>query len=520
MTLSVFSAAADAPDRVALITDEETLTYAELAERVRLLEDRLALVRKPAGGANRPVPLVARRSIETFVLLHALIATGTPALLLHPRLTEPERARLLEAAGLRPADLLDPSAPDAPASQSPARDPALSALTVGPSESSPRERGPTVAADRAAFTRSRVRADDASSPAGDGRALAIVHTSGTSGHPRGVVLSHRAFLASAEASAANLGWRDGDRWLLPLPLAHVGGLSILTRCLIARRTVVMAGGTDPRELMRAVRRHRVTLLSLVPTLLRRILDLESDDDSPPDHLRAVLLGGAPASPQLLGEAVDRGWPVLTTYGLTEACSQVTTQRYRTHNRGEAGSGPALPGIDLRIGDNDQILVRGPTLFSGYLPPEPESPFTPDGWFPTGDFGRLDEEGHLHVLGRRTDRIITGGENVDPLEVEAALEALPSIREACVFGVPDEQWGEVVCAAVVGREAGTGDEAGSGDKDGGYGRVSREVESLRSRMAPFKLPRRLALLDSLPTNATGKVDRRETARRAEGRLRPL
>lgn len=484
VSLSVFAAAAETPDHPAIITDRETLPFAGLADRVR---DVVARLRNRGLDGREPVALVATSDPATIETVHALMATGTPALLLHPRLTPAERTSLVDAVG--PVESFRPGRtgePEPPAIQSPS-DP----------EASDRE--------------SPDYGPDPVPPPGDERALAIVHTSGTTGRPRGVVLSRRAFVAAARASAANLGWREDDRWLLPLPLAHVGGLSIVTRCLLARRTVVLGSGDDVGSLLDSVHRHRVTLLSLVPTVLRRILDLDPPV-RPPDHLRAVLLGGGPAAPTLLEQAVDQGWPVLTTYGLTEACSQVTTQRYGTVNRGEAGSGPPLPGVELRIGDDDEIQVRGPTLFSRYVPAGAGSPFIDGDWFPTGDRGRIDDRGNLHVLGRRADRIVTGGENVDPAEVEHALETLAGVREACVFGVPDDEWGEVVCVAVV-PEA-------TGDTEADRRRLARQIHELRGRLAPFKLPRRLAVVESLPRTATGKVDRRETGLRSADRLHPL
>ncbi|NIP83608.1 MAG: 2-succinylbenzoate--CoA ligase, partial [Gemmatimonadetes bacterium] len=169
---------------------------------------------------------------------------------------------------------------------------------------------------------------------------------------------------------------------------------------------------------------------------------------------------------------------------------------------------------------------GPMLLSGYVGPA-GPPFLEDGWLETGDRGRLDADGNLHVLGRRSDRIVTGGENVDPVEVEQALESLPAVSAACVFGVPDEDWGEVVCAAVVlapGRRPTASDTAVANGTaatgETGPTDVEADIRGLRGRLAPFKLPRRLAVLDSLPRNPTGKVDREETARRAAGRLRAL
>jgi o-succinylbenzoate---CoA ligase len=475
MALSIFAAAAESPHHHALVADGRTLSYDELASRTRAAVGwlrRRGLDRAPV------IALDATPEPATLEMLHALMALGVPALLLHPRLTGPERQAIL-----------DDAAPTAVVGSGWRHDP----------EASPS--GP-----------------DPAPPPDDERALAIVHTSGTTGRPRGVVLSRRAFVASARASAANLGWRDDDRWLLRLPVAHVGGLSVVTRCLLARRAVVLApdqgAGGDAIALVQTLARERVTIVSLVPTLLARILELDPPVP-PPTHLRAVLMGGAAASSTLLERAGGLGWPVLTTYGLTEACSQVTTQEYGTVNRGELGAGRPLSGTEVRIDHEGQILVRGPTLMSGYLTGHGlatgrlDRPFLAGGWLPTGDHGRLDELGNLHVAGRRADRIITGGENVDPVEVEQALERIDGVRQACVFGVPDPEWGEVVCAAVVAAEG--SDEALD---------LAQLRAQLTAVLAPFKLPRRVAVLDALPTRGAGKVDRSATARDAAGRLREV
>ncbi len=370
--------------------------------------------------------LVPRRTLPDVVSLYALIDRAVPFVPLHPRLTDGERRQLSEIV-----------------------------------------RGQALGED----------------------VLAVVFTSGSAGVPKGVVLSRRAFVASAEASAANLGWRDDDRWLLCMPLAHVGGLSILTRCLLARRAVVLApeGPFDAGALATQVERDRVTLLSAVPTMLARLLERGWD---PPPWLRAILLGGAAASPELLARAADRGWPVLTTYGLTEACSQVTTQPYGTRSR-LAGVGPPVRGAEVRIVDGE-IQVRGPMLMDGYL--AGPSPFVVGGWLPTGDLGALDAEGNLHVTGRRSDRIVTGGENVDPGEVERALERCPGVRAALVVGVNDPEWGERVGALIVGDVSEATVDAWT-----------------RAHLAPHKRPRLLRLVPELPLTPSGKPDRPAAAR---------
>lgn len=463
MKLSILAAAAEAPERVALVVSGEEHTYGELGERVRRL---LPGLRERTKGFERAA-LVGAPDLATLEALYALIELGMPAVLLHPGWRRRERRRVLEACA--PVCEIDP------------------------------EKLPRFPAGEGARVRERPRAVRTD------RVLAVVATSGSGGRPKGVVLSRRAFLAAAEASAENLGWQEDDRWLLSLPIAHVGGLSILTRCLVARRTVVVQGGRrfDAAAVAGLVERRRITLMSLVPTTAKRLLELDPPW-KPPPRLRAMLLGGAAAPPALLAAAADRGWPVLTTYGLTEACSQVATQSYGTIQRGEMGCGPPLPGTEVRVRDG-VIEVRGLQLMNGYLPPSEDDPWTEDGWLSTGDLGRLDDEGRLHVLGRRDDVIVTGGENVRASEVEQALEEHPAIEAACVFGVDDEEWGRAVAAAVVAPEA----------------PPDAELERhLRARLAPFKLPRRIAYLKELARLPSGKVDRGETADRARPKLRSV
>jgi O-succinylbenzoic acid--CoA ligase len=321
---------------------------------------------------------------------------------------------------------------------------------------------------------------------------AVLFTSGSTGQRKGVLLDRAALDASAAASAAVLGWQDDDRWLACLSLATVGGLSIVTRSLRAGRRAVLADGGDhfdPAALIRQIERDRITLVSLVPTMLARLLD---QSWRPPAHLRAVLLGGAPAGAGLLARA--KHIPLRTTYGMTETASHV------------AIDGRALPGIELAI-RGGRIAVRGPVLFRGYLAPHDRVPARDaDGWFVTADRGALDAGGALAVLGRGDGAILTGGANVDPAAVEAALTSIPGIGAACVFGTPDPEWGERVAAAVVVTDGGD--------------LPADLAAALRLRLGPHELPRRIAVVADLPVGASGKIDRAETARRASGLLRPL
>ena len=249
---------------------------------------------------------------------------------------------------------------------------------------------------------------------------------------------------------------------------------------------------------------QVTLLSVVPTMLKKMLEVP--EWKAPEHLRAIVLGGAAAPAPLLWEAAKRKLPVLTTYGMTEACSQICSQRRGTKPSPAEGAGYPLRGVEIRIVE-ERVQVRGPNLMNGYFPPGAHPPaFNPDGWFDTGDLGHLDDEGRLHVLARRKDLIITGGENVYPVEVEQELETHPEIAQACVFGIPDETWGQLVVAAMVPKGT-TPDDAAL-------------VTFFQERLAKHKRPRQVAFLDSFPTTHSGKLDRAATQRAAIPRLKTI
>lgn len=473
--LSVRGAASEAGAEPAVICGPQVLGHAELVQRVAAVWD--ALARRGVCG-SRCVAVRASNRIETLLALLALIESGTPFVPLHPRLTDHEVAGLV--ADARADNVLDEDA--------------VSELG----------REPLSAAGLERFFALPEPPEEA--------ALAILYTSGTSGVPKGAVLSRRAFLASARSSAENLGWYDGDRWLLCLPLCHIGGLSIVTRCLQARRPVVLVPRFSAAAVLDAIERDGATLLSVVPTMLRGLL--ADDARGLLGRLRAVLCGGAATPRALYEEAIARGVNVLLTYGLTEACSQVTVHRWTPQPMLRSGSGVALPGVELAIlaEDSDEVLppgrpgrigVRGPSLMTGYLHRPPL-----DGrFFDTGDLGQLDEDGALHVLSRRSDLIVTGGENVYPAEVEQALLACPGIAAALVFGVPDATWGARVAAAVVGATAGPIDEAAL-------------QRALGERLAPFKRPRLLCQVAALPELPSGKPDRRRAAAELLGALRPF
>ena len=330
----------------------------------------------------------------------------------------------------------------------------------------------------------------------------VVFTSGTTGRPRGVVLSAANHLASARAAAARVGATADDRWLACLPLHHVGGLAVLLRAVIAGGCVVLQRGFDPQAVARALREDGVTQLSLVPTTLRRLLDTPG---AAPCALRVVLLGGARAERALVEAARAQGWPVAPTYGLTETGSQVVTARPEQGVPGDGFVGAPLDGTEVRIvapdgrtarpGEPGVVTVRGATVALGTLADDGAiEPLAPGGWLRTADRGVLDADGCLTVLGRADDVIVSGGENVTPEEVEAALLDHPAVADAAVAGVADAEWGQVVCAWVVPRA-------------GVVPTLSDLRDGCGARLARHKLPRRLVLVSSLPRTPSGKLKRR-------------
>jgi O-succinylbenzoic acid--CoA ligase len=296
----------------------------------------------------------------------------------------------------------------------------------------------------------------------------VIHTSGTTGKPKPVELTFGNHAASAAASADALGVDPADRWLCPLPLHHVGGLGVLVRCAINHITAVLHERFDAERVKRTLEAGEVTLASLVPTMLVRLR--EAGLRRAPG-LRAIALGGGPIPAGLLEWAQETGIPVTPVYGMTETCSQVV-----------AGSpGRPLHGVELEIGPGGEILVRGPMVAVKEL--------APDGWLHTGDLGRLDSQGRLHVEGRLTELIVTGGENVAPLEVEQALLAHPAVADAAVTARPDPEWGEAIVAFVVLREPAD----------------QQELRSwCRERLEPHKVPKEIAPVAALPRNAAGKL----------------
>lgn len=456
--LSILQAAREVPGRVALSDGVVDLSFDQLGERVRERMRALA----PLASQPEPtlVALGAAAPALDIELILALIELRLPFFPIHQRATEAETAALLGAL------------------------PVSCRIDAEPSGVRVCALPGRLAADVAAvFARAPM--------------LAAIATSGSTGAPRVALLGRAAFEAAAAASAAHLGWLPEDRWLLCLPLAHIGGLSVVTRCLAARRTIVLPpahGGSSGEPLATAIGVGRPSLMSVVPAQLDRLLEVSGFEL--PASVRAILTGGAATSPRLLARCAERGWPVLTSYGLTEACSQVATRPPGQRSRADAGVGVPLPGIGVHV-EGGLIRITGPTLATGYLVGGRLEPIDPIAGFRTRDLGRFDADGQLHVLGRADDVIITGGENVAPLEIESALAQCPGVLEVCAFGVEDERWGQVVAAGL---------RTTHGAPSVLVAALAREA---RRRLATFKRPRYYVCAAEFAQGKNGKLDRAAT-----------
>jgi o-succinylbenzoate---CoA ligase len=468
--------AAVLPAQPALIAPGARWTFAALDRQASgMARALLALGTVP----GQRIALLLRNSPEFAALAHAAPRAGVALVPLNTRLSAPELAWQLADAGARLL-LYDSNTA------------ALAEAVLGRTD------------DRSSIAACDV-ADLSAEPGHQGvlrdaidlaETYTIIYTSGTTGRPKGAQLTYGNYWWSAVGSALNLGNHADDRWLALLPLFHVGGLSILVRAAIYGIAAVVHSAFEPAAANRAIDEDGVTIVSVVSTMLQRMLD-ERGDRPYPATLRCVLLGGGPAPRPLLEACAARGVPVVQTYGLTETASQVATLAPADALRKLGSAGQPLLPTKLRIARPDgagvgEILVRGPTVMDGYINrPEETELALRDGWLHTGDLGYLDGEGYLYVVSRRHDLIISGGENIYPAEVEAVLLAHPAVEEAAVVGQPDARWGQAPAAAIRLRA-------------GMQASAAELIEFCRGRLAGYKVPKQVRFVAALPRNATGKL----------------
>jgi len=424
------------PDRTALVADGAQMTYAELEAEATWVARRLAAhgVRR---GSTAALTMHPRR--EQVVLMHALMKVGAALLPLGPRLTPEEREAIVSAVDPI-IDLDDPGQ----LTQTEADMPLLGEHDM----------------------------DDV---------CCRVLTSGSTSTPRPIPLSYGNFLWNAVGSGFNIGVLPEDRWLCCVPPSHIAGLGIVMRSVIYGTAAVVHDGFDVDRVGEALERDGITQVSLVATMLTRLLDAGVDLSGP----RAILVGGGPVPEGPLEEALAKGATVVQTYGLTETCSQVTTLAPADAKRKLGSAGRPLLTTHLRIQEGE-ILVQGPTVAPGSA--------DPDGWLHTGDLGHIDEEGFLYVDDRIDDMIVTGGENVVPSEVEEVLLRHPEVSEAAVIGREDPEWQQAVTAVVV-------------LENGSQATPDELRRHCAESLAGFKVPKRVELASALPRTPSGKLMRR-------------
>ena len=486
--------AALTPEASALQWRERILSYRTLNERAERLAEALEGIGIDSGDV---VAGLFQNGLELPVLFWALQKRGAVFLPLNWRLTPNELAHPIADAGVRWVFHAD----DALAESARQAAEAVGGRGLGAVNGEGQ-----LALESSAGSRPSAGGSELLSGA-----MALLYTSGTSGRPKGAILGPEAFEASAQGAAALLGASAEDCWLACMPLFHVGGLSILTRSCLMGCAAVVHPGFEAAEVVAELERGRITHISLVASMLDRILRFDESARAP-SSLRCALLGGGPTPAPLIDEAVERGWPIAPTYGLTEATSQVATRPPGSAASKPEGGLVPLPGNQIRIlnsegseapvGQAGEIWISGPTLMRGYLGSGGRST---DSWFEegfrTGDMGRLDEQGNLSVLDRRDDLIVSGGENIYPAEVEAMLLRHPAVAEVGVIGIPDERFGARPVAHWVP--------------------VEPDVETpdfaayCRAGLAGFKVPIAFYRCEALPRSASGKLLRRVLSTRLAG-----
>lgn len=338
-------------------------------------------------------------------------------------------------------------------------------------------------------------------------------TSGSTGPPKIVPIKRRQILFAASSSAKNFEPANNKYWLLCLPLNHVGGINVIYRSVLYHSAIYLMDSFDEEKIRDLLHHHKTfEVASMVPTMLVKLMD----DPFFRVHFnfKAILLGGGPISMELINRSLTRGLPIVCSYGMTETCAQIAANPMLQPSgmyipKKSVGSIFEPNKIEIRNDNNEalpfnesgQIWLKGPQIFDGYLDEsQNENAFDEDGWFRTGDFGHLNRKGQLFIESRRSDLIITGGENVNPVEIESILNSLERIRESAVVGIPDKKWGQKVTAFVV--------------LDNGEAELDQEQvrTKLKESLRGFKIPKEFIILDQLPKTDTHKIKRTELIKR--------
>ncbi|MGX7245433.1 o-succinylbenzoate--CoA ligase [Enterococcus quebecensis] len=328
----------------------------------------------------------------------------------------------------------------------------------------------------------------------------IMYTSGTTGNPKGVVQCFSNHLASALATQENMSITTDDCWLCPVPLFHISGLSIVIRQLVLGCSLRLYSKFDAKIVTNDLAKGCGTVISVVAVMLQELLELHPEKGYS-SNFKAMLLGGGPISSKALEQCESYGIPVIQSYGMTETCSQVVALSFEDASAKIGSAGKPLKGMSIKIVDDTgrllkqnevgEVLLKGNNVVQQYLNGEQwqKVKWTVDGWFKTGDMGYLDKDGYLYLVSRLSELIISGGENIYPTEIEHVIQEFPGVKEVAVVGEPDEKWGAVPVAYIVGEPTIT---------------VEKINTFAQAYLARYKLPKRIYLCHSLPKTASGKL----------------
>lgn len=475
------------PDRVALLIDNRSWTFRNLDEMTDQMASYLLTFNRPENGR---IGVCMRNSLTYVMLIHAAARLNLTLVTFNTRLTESELAYQIDTTACQ---LIFTETEFEGRVQE-----AATAVVLSPEF----ENDPLV--------QQAPQIDIPNQPGDLETIQAIVFTSGTSGRPKAVPIRFGQHFYSAMGSAYRLGLRPDDLWLSVLPLYHVGGLAVVFRSTLYGSAYDLHSRFDLSQINHALDNQPVTLISVVPTMLYRLIQTRNGW---PASLRLILVGGAAATPELVNQSNrlnPEGYRQITatTYGMTEVASQFATQtpEATAQKPGSVGK-PFLfnqlklvdhAGQPVKIGEYGEILIKGPSLMRGYLNnAQANQDRFINGWFKTGDIGYLDPDGDLWIVQRRTDLIVSGGENVYPAEVEQLLRSHPAVYEAVVVGVPDPEWGQKVTAMI---------EPAPGQS------VTEDAlnELCRAKLAGYKRPRHFKIVPQLPQTASGKIERKTVA----------
>lgn len=467
---------------MAIITDDKSVTFAELNTMARLEARQLLSLGIKEG---QYVGVLASNSIDVAILFHALQYIGAIMVPLNIRLTNEElqwQLRDCHAEWL----LFDKSHTDVAYELQQSVSDINYQSFAGLNEVEPSEEFQLKETVDLQMTQT------------------IIYTSGTTGFPKGVQLSYGNHWWSAVSSALNLGLDHHDKWLVCVPLFHVSGLSVLVKSVTYGMPIELYSKFDADTVNQAIMQHKVTMISVVSTMLKQLLE-DLGEKRYPSSFRCMLLGGGPAPKVLLDQCKEKHIPIYQSYGMTETASQIVTlsPEYMLSKLGSAGKTlfPAQlkivkEGQEVGANEPGEIVVAGPTVTSGYLNNEEATKKTmKSGWLYSGDIGYLDDEGFLYVLDRRKDLIISGGENVYPAEIESVLLKYEAVDDAGVVGIEDDKWGQVPVAFVKIKS--------------GYSFEQKMIkEFCLVFLARYKVPKYIYQIDELPRNASKKLLRRK------------